>query len=152
MSNIKRNFTPDAEFNRDSAEWMELTAKMAADKAREIELRNRLISKVYKNGVVPVGTNNVLLPEGWVLKVNGKVNYRVEEDAVEATKGLIAEKVAAGEITEFSFDDIVKYKPDLSLSGWNGLTEEQKHLIRNCVTERPGQASIEITKPKRAIR
>lgn len=152
MANVKRNFTPDEEFNKDSAEWMELTARMAANKAREIELRNKIITKVFKNGSVPVGTTNVVLPEGWVLKLQGKVNISVDESLVGQTKQMIEEKVAAGELAPFVFDDVIKYKPDVSLTGLNGLTEEQRHVIRNCLNEKPGQAAIEITKPKRAIR
>lgn len=152
MSQIKRNFTPDEEFNSDSAEWMELTAKMAADKVREIELRNRLISKVFKSGNIPVGTTNVVLPKGWVLKVQGKVNVKVDESLVGETKALLEEKVKSGEISAFSFDEVIRYKPELSLTGFKMLTDEQKHILRHCLEEKPGQASIEITKPKRAVK
>src|SRR5690606_30868800 len=124
----------------------ELTAKMAADKAREIELRNKLITKVFKTGIVPVGTTNVVLPEGWVLKLQGKENIRVDEALVGQTRQLIEEKVNSGEITGFTFDEVIKYKPDLSLTGFNSLTDEQQHLVRNCLISRPGQAAIEITK------
>lgn len=152
MANVKRNFTPDEEFNKDSAEWMELSAKMAADKVREVELRNRIISKVYKTGNVPEGTNNIILPEGWVLKINGKVNIKVDETLVEETKKMVEEKIAAKELAPFVFDEVIKYKPDVSLTGLKSLTDEQRHVIRNCLSEKPGQASIEITKPKRAIK
>lgn len=148
---MAKQYIPDEEFNSMSAEHMQVSAQLETLKAREIELRNNLIKKVFPRGVSE-GTHNVILPEGWVMKVQGKTNISVDPAAVEATKQLIEDAVKEGKVTGFTFDEVIKYKPELSKSGWNALSEDQKHLLRNCLSEKAGQASIEFTKPKRAVK
>lgn len=147
-----KTFQPDDAFNDKSAEWMEVSARIGVDKAREIILRNELIAAIYPKGNVPVGTNNHSVGEGWVVKVVGKLNTKVDETLVAETRALIEAKIKAGEVPAFDLDDVIKYKPELSITGWNALTAEQQHLVRNCVTFTPGQAGLEITKPKRAVK
>lgn len=147
-----KGFEPSDEFNDKTAEWMELSERLGLEKAREVILRNEIIKLIYPKGVIPKGTNNFPVGEGWVVKVAGKENAKVDETLIAETRALIEAKIEAGEVTPFDLDDVIKFKPELSLSGWNGLTAEQQHLVRNCVTFTPGQAGLEITKPKRAVK
>lgn len=147
-----KGYEPDEEFNTMSAEWMELTARMAVDKAREIELRNALIKKLYPRGIIPVGTNNHSVGEGWVVKVAGKVNSKVDETMIASTRELMVNLAKEGKVQPFDLDEVIRFKPELSASGWNALTTEQQHVVKNCVTFTPGQAGLEIVKPKRAVK
>ncbi|MBD4204906.1 hypothetical protein GUH47_02630 [Xanthomonas citri pv. citri] len=145
-------FEPSEDFNDKSQEWMQLSETLSTGKAREIILRNELIAMIYPKGNIPKGTNSHMLGEGWVVKVAGKENAKVDETLVADTRALIEAKVKAGEVLAFDLDEVIKYKPELSVSAWNSLTAEQQHLVRNCVTFTPGQAGLEITKPKRAVK
>ena len=147
MATKKAGFTPTEDFNLKSARWMELSAQMALDKAEEIKLRNELIAMVHPNGKIPVGTNTTPLAEGWVIKVVGKVNISVDESLLDETRELVKKADA-----NLDFDEVIKMKPSLSASGFNELTNEQKKLFQNCLITKPGQATVEISKPKRAVK
>jgi len=146
---VINGFKPNKKFNELSAKWMAESIKLNEAKSEELRLRTAVIEEVFKEGV-PKGTNNVLLDEGWVMKVQGKINVKVEASAVDATRFLIEEAIKEGKVTGFNFDDVIVYKPTLSEAAFNALTDEQKKYVRNCLSESPGTPSLEFTKPKRA--
>lgn len=140
----QKAFVPTAAFNADSAEWLRVSGELDALKSKEIELRNRLVKAVFP-GKVPEGVNTVPLPEGWVIKVSGKVNVSVDDT-------LVAEARAKAEALNIAvFDEIIKYKPSFSTTAYKLLTETQKKAIDYCLISKDGQPSVEITKPKRAV-
>lgn len=145
MATKKAAFVLTDDFNEKSALWMEANAKLSTLKADELRLRNELIAMLYPTGTVPTGTNTTPLAEGWVIKVVGKQNITVDESLLGETQEMVKKSDPT-----LDFDAVIKMKPSLSLSGFNELTEEQKKLFQNCLITKPGQATVEIAKPKRA--
>lgn len=138
-------------FNTLSAEWMAKSAEMAALKPRELELRNQLVKMVMPKGVTK-GTHNFSLPEGWVCKIEGKVNIKVDETLLPETRKLVADMIESEDVPPFDLDSVIIFKPEISISAFNALTAEQQHLVKNCLTITDGQPSLSIVKPKRAVK
>jgi hypothetical protein len=145
-------FKPTEKFDEVAAKWMKVEAKLSELKVEELKLRNELIAFVFPKGNIPEGTNNVELTEGWVLKVGGKTNVKVDETLIAETMALVKKAVKDGIIPPFDFDEVIKYKPSFGSGAYNNLTGEQQHLVKNCLEMKPGQASVEITKPKRTVK
>lgn len=121
--------------------WFDLKAQLDKVKAEELEVRNRIAKS---NFPAPVeGTNTTDLPDGWKLKMKYGLNRKLDEPQFLAMREALIEQ---GVRT----DELVVYKPDLSVSVYRTLTAEQMQFFDQCLTITPGTPSIEIVKPKRA--
>jgi hypothetical protein len=120
--------------------WFEVKAQLDRVKAQELELRNRIAKSHFPAPVE--GTNTANLTDGWVLKMKYPLNRKLDEPQFLAMREALIEQ---GVRT----DELVVYKPDLSVSAYRTLTAEQMHFFDQCLTITPGTPSLEIVKPKR---
>lgn len=139
MTEIPPNVVTQADLD----EWFRLTEELKKVKAKEMLLR----LKIFK-GYFPApreGTNKAPLADGYQLTGTHVVNRDVDEGALSV---LGKDFTAAG----LRPDLLIKWKPSLVKSGYNTLTDEQKHLFDQALIVKPGSPSLEITKPKKVVK
>lgn len=125
------------EFN----EWYNLQGQLATLKARESVLRAKIFQANFTDP--REGTNKVPLSEGWILKATHVLNRTVDIAGFTAMR----DELAAAAIP---CDQIIKYKPELAISVYRTLTQEQMNLFDRVITIKPGTPQLEVVLPKRA--
>ena len=132
----------------DLVEWFRAKEELGRLKSKEALLR----SKIFK-GYFPVpeeGTNKAPLNDGTgaEIKATHVINRSVDIGSLDALKSLV---VAPGSnLPRFKFDELIKWKPELSISEYRKLTEEERHAFDQCLVIKPGSPQLEISIPKRA--
>lgn len=139
MSEIPQNEVTEADLHT----WFNLNQELTRLKNAEQLLRMKIFKGKFPNP--REGTNNFLMPDGYVLKGKHNINRTVEEAAF---KGSIEELAKNGIPT----DTIVKFKPELVTSVYRELTEEQRNLFDTVLIIKDGMPGLEISKPKRAVK
>ena len=121
------------------SEWWLTTQELKVVKATESTLRKDVFEKAFPNPVE--GTNKINLGSGWQLKATYGYNRKVIPDMLfENTEQLIN--------LEVPIDMLVKYKPEISVTIYKLLTDEQKKLFDQCIMVTPGSPSLEVVMPK----
>lgn len=114
---------------------------LAEWKAKEMELRTKVAEAFFPGGVKK-GVNAYEIDDGFVLKITGSENIKVDEAKIPE----IMKKVK----TEFKLTpEIWKTKVELKVGNYNALPAEVKEVINDCLTISAGSPSIEIVKPKK---
>lgn len=116
-------------------EWYNIHDQLAALKAKEILLRNKIAKAYFPQP--KEGTNNYPLPDDYVLKMTYKMNREVNEGVLTQMVGKFAE-------AKINVAAVVKAKPELKKSAYNELTEEQQKLFDNCLIIKPGTPELSI--------
>ena len=147
----------------DIAQWYKLQAELAKLKSAEGLLRNKLFKHFFPNP--KEGTNNFELKDGTgaVLKAKHNINRKVDEGEYQALRVAQNEAYATAEADQFAqgvdgrpniprlpLDDLVKWKPEVSISEYRKLTEEERQYFDQCLVITPGSPQLEIAIPKRA--
>lgn len=135
-------YTSAEEINKDISEWLSITKWQSQAKEKEMLLRNRLAKHIFANkltaaGDLPEGTAKNTFASGALqfnAKVVGKMNYKILEETEALTLAQLGE---AG-------TNLVKRKPELSLSAYKALTEEQKRIADGMIVVTPGAPTLEI--------
>jgi len=110
---------------------------------RDKELRTMIYSLAF-DGLDDGSQHSTPLGNGYILKGKRPVAYKLSGDVDGAL-----EKIAAiGNEGSFIADRLVKWKPELSLTEYKALTDEQRKMIDPCVTTTPGLPTIEVVEPK----
>lgn len=117
--------------------WTEAKESSAYWKDREAALRKEVFSTFFEEP--KEGVNKLELEGGWTLKADYKYNRTVDKAALPA----VLEQLDKG-IT----DRLIKYKPELSITEYKRLTEDQRVILAEAITEKPGSPSITIIPPK----
>lgn len=110
---------------------------------RDKELRGMIYSMAFA-GLEDGKTHNQPLGNGYKLKGKRPISYKLSGD-VDAALEAIA---AIGNEGSFIADRLVKWTPSLSLTEYNGLSDDMRKLIDPCVTTTPGLPVIEVVEPK----
>lgn len=129
----------DAMFAAISA-WNNVAKKLAPLIAEEKELRKALFSKYFT--APREGTNAITLGFGKELKAKYPINRKINEEALDAAS---VNKLITPELLH----EVIKYKPSLSVGAYKDLTDDQKKLFADIITEEPGTPALEIFTPKR---
>ena len=122
-------------------DWYEITQRMAADKLREIELRKQLFGAAFPDPTEGSKDNKFSLADGWVLQGDYKINRTIDAAVVST--------LMKGDNTRPIVENVVEYKPSLVLAKWKGLDTEDRALLADMVTEKPGSPTLKIVKPKK---
>lgn len=125
-------------------EWDNCKKQLAEVKAREALLRSRIARILFPNPVEG-SRNDLPLAQGWILKLTHVINRKLDEAAW---------KSGAESLRQFGIrpEEVVVYKPELSKSAYNELTEEQRHEVDMYLEIKPGTPSLEIKLPARAAK
>lgn len=135
-----------AAFYATLSEWKKAKDKAAEYAAKELELRNALVAKYFPNGTE--GTNTMTLDYGKALKADIKVNRSVDRAQLNALLEIERPKGEESNILPL-LDEVISYDPKVSVSAWKELAPEDKLLLADIITEKPGTPSLSIETPKR---
>jgi hypothetical protein len=83
----------------------------------------------------------VPLEAGYILQADHKINRSVDEAVVSA--------LMKADNTRPLAEKVFRYKPELVLKEFKGLSLEDKKIIADAVTEKPGTPALKIVLPKR---
>ena len=131
--------------------WQDAQAKLEEAKAREMMLR-KLVVAVCTNPDKKSGTERVELGNGWQLKTEKTINYKLKSK-VEGVSNFTAVLGAYNQIRALSpdvADKLVKWDAKLSVSEYRTLTPEMRAVIDNVLITDDGAPTVEIIPPKEA--
>lgn len=115
-----------AQAMQDLANWYDCQAKLEKLKADELAYRNKVVQYFFPDGLKE-GVNKCDMPEGWELKVTGKINRKVQPELIATvTKELEDLQKRVPEDQRLTVSDLVRYKPELSLTDYKKLIEQVK--------------------------
>lgn len=144
----------------DLAEWYRLHEELGRIKSAEALLRGRIFKHFFP--APKEGTNNAPLQDGTgaVLKGQHVINRSVDQGALDALRKAQSEAIerakadgsGAPNIPLLKLDELVKYKPEVSITKYRELTEEERHHFDQCLVIKPGSPQLEIVIPKRPVK
>ncbi len=127
--------------------WRDADLRQRKARTEELELRSRIIKEVF--GFDPsvtspddyAGTHYAHLPNGWSLKSENKIDYKLTNKNGETDKVLedIPSHIAAM---------LVKWEPSLSVSVYKMLTNEQQKTLLPALTIKNATPSFSLVPPK----
>jgi hypothetical protein len=118
--------------------WKNADAAARAWKQEELDARLALVSLAFPQA--NAGTNSAALGDGTVLKAIMRQNFTVES----GPKLDLVLKALPAAIRA----NLVKFKPDLSVSAYNALEPGHKRIFNEVLTIKPGAPALEIVVPK----
>lgn len=119
--------------------WQEASLELAPLVMRERDLRVMAIEATFGMELPDEGTQSLDIGQDYLCKVVVKLNYTVADtpEMRNDFTAIIGERAA----------NVVKFKPDLSISGWKGLTQEERDKLAAHVTVKPGMPTLAIIPP-----
>lgn len=123
------------------AEWYSIKQKLDEYKTKEMAMRKAIFAQWFPDAVE--GVNRFELPDNYLLKGSRIINRSVETASLQA----MADKFKEAGINT---DVLVQYKPELKISAYRDLSDEQRHLFDQCLIIKDGSPVLEIAQNKRA--
>nr|DAP03987.1 MAG TPA: hypothetical protein [Caudoviricetes sp.] len=124
------------------SEWYTVSQQLEELRSKERELRQKVINEIFPN--VPQdaeGTFSMPLGGGYKIKSTYSLTRKINEAALLAMRADF-DKVG------IDLDDVVQWTPLLKVSGYRKLNQEQRELIDEVITSKPGAVRLEIAEPK----
>lgn len=112
-------------------------AGILADKAKKLRLE--IAKLAFPNP--REGSNTLALGNGYKLKVEHKINRRIDVAALTMFKDTF-------EGADIKVDDLVRYKPELTVGNFKKLSEEKQRIFGQCLTITEGTPTVELVEPK----
>ena len=119
-----------------SAEWIE-----AKDAEREATERRRLIEDemVRLLGIQQTDDDSRKFEaKPYLIKIACRINRKVDGD--------LAQEIAAENDMQDHLSLLFRWKPELSMTAWNGVGDNVKQVFARAITATPGRPSFTITK------
>lgn len=136
-------------------EWLDAQKALTKAKDEEMKLRKQIVADIIQAKPGEKGTRNFELNAGYKLKAVLKLNYKLNNDEVDATLDRI-EKL--GDEGKFIVDRIVKFKPELSVTEYNSLNDRAANgdvmakafikELNKILTIEDASPSLELVEPK----
>jgi hypothetical protein len=121
--------------------WSAKRDELAAAKTEEAELRVAALTLAFPSRL-PLGTTNLTLCDGSVLKAVVRPNVYVDQATVT---GAIAKlKKLSGAVGVLLGKRLVKWTAEASIAEFKKLTEEQRNLFKGVIELKPGSTSLEL--------
>lgn len=134
------NTTPAAAVTQEEIqEWYGLQEILKTSKEREMVLRLKIFNSMFNEKTE--GTKTVDLAQGWKAKGTFKLNRSIDIAAFDTSKDHLRS-------LNIPIDLLVTYKPELSVSVYRKLTEEQKAEFDAVLTIKEGSPTLEFVPPK----
>ncbi len=125
--------------------WEDSKSVLASAKQLESTARHALVKAAFP-GELTEGVQSKTLEDGRILKVTGKMNYKLSEaEKVEAALGKLADADDAG---DFIGQRLVKRKLELAIGEFKKLSPKLKKIFEKVVTISPVTPEVEIVRPK----
>ena len=119
-------------------DWLQ--TEIAKLKVEEAALRNDLFARVFTKPKEGAG-NKAELPGGYIMQATHKINRKV--DQVET------QKLFDGDNTKDLAAGVFKATYSLKLAAFKALSDADKLLFSEAVTEKPGMPTVVFKQPKR---
>lgn len=139
------------QLDHDIVAWQQADQELKALKAREMDLRKKVMASAFPQATV--GTNTFDLGQGYELKGVRKLNYSLTNGDNQTADALDAiEKL--GNEGAFIADRLVKWKPELSITEYKALDAANpthvkiKGLIDAVLTITDGSPELNVKEPK----
>lgn len=131
-------------------EWAILKKESAALVEREKELRKKCCDLFEDKSK---GTKNLELINGYKLKAVFKHNITLksqneEIDTVTAVSNILDKIEATGEAGRLIAERLVKWKPELSVTEYNQLSDSLKQLVDTVIVTTEATPTLELVEPK----
>lgn len=131
--------------------WFTMQEELKKLKASEMMLRKRIFGHYFPDP--KEGTNTSVLPDTYQLKGVHVINRKIIEESMQALcyRPQLAEGVYGKSKLEEAgvrVDQLVKWKPELAISVYRELTEEQRHLVDQMLLIDAGSPQLKIEPPK----
>jgi hypothetical protein len=104
---------------------------------REKELRTYLAAVLIPSPTE--GTNRLVTEDGYEVILNHKINRSIDEAQIDHVMSELPED------SPYRVPGVlIKFKPELVLSGYRGLPADQLKIVQQAVTEKPGMPELSI--------
>ncbi len=123
-------------------EFTEVTNRLAADVARQRDIRLYIVAKYFARS--PEGTATLPLEFGKALKAGINITRTVNKTALDEFN-----KTNTSNSLKAALDDLLTYDPKVSVTKWKALDPETKLALADIVIEKDGLPTLEIATPKR---
>ena len=120
------------------AEWADAAIQLAKFKAKEMKLRLECFEEGFPKPII--GVNYLTLGNDYRLRATYKLGYKVDPQALDATLEQLPVAVA---------DKLIKYNPALVLAAYKGLATDDKAIMDEALTIKPGAPTLEIVAPSK---
>lgn len=131
---------------QDLIKWSELQKLLAATKASEMLLRQKIYRAFFPDP--KEGTNKAPLNDGWVLNAQRKIDRKVNIEMVNALNIPDGPFVKSGILAA----DLIEWEPKLKLSAYRELTLEQMEVFDQALTIKDGSPDMKIILPAKAAK
>lgn len=121
--------------------WQEAKKQLDALKESEMAMRKHIVASQFDAD--KIGAQNVELGKGWKLKAVTKVRYNVDRDTDKVDNVL-------DQLEDWQADRLVKWKPELSVSEYKKLDDEDRAKVDAIVTIVPSSPELSLVPPKGA--
>lgn len=125
----------------DLDEWHRLSLELTKIKTSEMLLRMKIFNGVFINP--KEGTNKFDLGGGFQLTATYPIDRKIDP-------AILASLAPELRTMGIRLDDLVKQKPELSISEYRKLTDEQRKEFDQAITAKPGSPQLKLEQPKRA--
>lgn len=135
-------------------QWFKQATIAAAAVALENELRLQVVALAFPGATE--GTTTMELGHGKQLKLDTRINRSVDRTQYEGLKSFIdsfvddgsdPEKTAKVRRLQGIIDSCVSLKPEVVVSGYKELSDDDKLLVADVFTEKPGTPGLTIHTP-----
>ena len=121
-------------------EWYQLKLELKEVQERENALRKEIFTSAFPEAAE--GTNTLELADGYVLKAVYPYTRKVDEAVLSNLHGQLKK-------LHISEDKLLKWKPELAITFYKTLTEEEKHVVDQFLIVKEGSPQLEVVLPKR---
>ena len=118
------------------AQWQTAEERLRMYKNLEAQLRQQIIDEVFTSSS-DEGTDTIELNRGYKLVSRKSLAYSLKGPG----------EVVADAVSELP-NDLVRWKPELSVSVYRTLSEEQKAQLNPVLEIKPARPTLEIREPK----
>jgi hypothetical protein len=125
--------------------WQQINNDLAAMKAIELQYRQYLAASIPFDPSKSEGSQTVELPDGRKLSLDRPMNYTLAKDNATVSAALYALYA----INPGAAVDIVKWVPELSITAYKKLTDDERRIIAPIVIAKPGLLALELKTPKK---
>lgn len=119
-------------------EWYEAKQNAEQWAQKEVALRKQIFAEAFPSP--DVGTNKVKLPHGMALIGTYRMNYRIDQAALEESRSLIPAE---------TLEAVINYRPEIRDGKFRALSDEEQLLFAPFVTITPGTPGLEIKSAKK---
>lgn len=115
-----------------------IRAKRLVD--HEMDVRKNLAAALFPTP--KEGANKVVLSNGIIVKYTHQIDRKLDEGVLKVNADLY-------KAAQINVDNIIRTKPELRVKEWRELSDEQKLVFADAITEKPSTITLEVVLPKR---